>query len=1542
MAGFETYDSRLMPQNFDIINYQFTPPTDIDFDNKISWRVQPIFNDVLGKYSNKTHYYIPQDVSLELSQNTAQLSIQDGSIVSEINYPQVTRDTFLDEGAPNQGTDSNGLSIGNSSTLNTNTSSSTALVGFNLTSLSLPNTYEIISATLELTTISGSGEVYISASEMVTEWSEQSTWNQPATNQQWFELGALRGDDSENPDSHLLVNNQGTYSWNVTRIVQHSIHQGSENFSILLQPELIFDGDGVVEGNYVFADSENSNIAIRPKLNLIYSTDNSWIPPSPISLTPADNSSIWSDDSPLPVTPDHINFQINSGITNESAWNICRGNDLRWLFCESSEQLPTTYLWDDTNLIFNYTDSQDIASNAGDYWQYWRVRADQGYRIGEYSSIHRYRISPDIGFSDGNQNYTIQFYENSIFESTGSVPAVNDGGIDSLDLTNTGNDAMINIGYNSQSGGVGHALYQFDLSEVPFPQTATPTSLILQLSLQARSTNANPITISAHECDSFSEVTLDFSTKPNCSATELTRTTITGLNGNTVDWDLTGLGQRNFQSNNFTFSIMLSVVGQNQDSEQFFTSESSTGKPQLILDYIENPNGIQVPPQVSLNQPLDGTVLYDTSDYLLQPGQLNSLSWNPIPSATSYRLFLTNSTTTMMFDSDYDSEINGNTFTPSEPFATGETYTWWVQAVNQFIPGPASQRWTFGIGNPSHYDNNDGTSTYEFQDSIEVPDFFHVNIRDTGINSAQPDINYGIEPTIPIGTGCLGTAASECYAIISFDASQVPIDTLQSVHSLELVIHSDTWDLSGGAYQIEFSVHEFIYTNWNEMSLTWNNTGPNPGPVAGVDFVSTPLDTKIYSDIDNILEFEIATTGMLVDDVKHYIILANPISLTTNTDGFVNIYSSDASTPANKRPMFKLKHTNVSTINISTTAQSFDADNQVTFDLSSTDVYGNVMVDPVPQGAAIEWFTTTGSIVASTASSAVLTPSLSGQHTISACYGIICDDYIVTIEAGAPVQVFASFDENSTILSTSITADESIEIFASAVDQYGNLVTGETIDFVVSNGSVDSNNYFLPHNSGAQSISVQWAVDGIILSVDLDVDVLPGAPQNIELFGCEEILHADTSCQIFATVYDQFENLVWFDEVDSYTFSVTNGEIVKIYTPTPHNQPPNPQILIGEYTGDTVGQWVIEISTDVGVSSSKSVEVTHGQASAIRLSASASSMTADDILYLNTTRIDVRGNELPVEIEFENWTNIADGQIIAGSPAQWIPLLQGTKQIEVSYEGFTDSVSVFVSRGSVNELKIISDGEKINNFQLNITADERAIVSLEAEDQKGNKWIINSANWSFSHPDYLNDEILDVTNIQQTIFSPIHASDVPYLLTVSVTEDGIVYYETFSVKVSVGDLSEFVVRAFDSNGVSYEANLEFDITADDNVRFEYDSYDSDGNAVNNIDLWWVLVNSSDNNGVPVSLVVQSKCNDTRCRGKNNSNSFRIRSRRNLFSQPVTWLENNELPKNINQTNTAECMRFYGRVAGSYQLTATYQTLSQNVEIEVFPQIFGFH
>ena len=61
-----------------------------------------------------------------------------------------------------------------------------------------------------------------------------------------------------------------------------------------------------------------------------------------------------------------------------------------------------------------HTDSQD--SQFGDYWQYWRVRADQDHRIGNILPFvnivyHRYLRF----FDDGNGNYTIQFYENSQF-----------------------------------------------------------------------------------------------------------------------------------------------------------------------------------------------------------------------------------------------------------------------------------------------------------------------------------------------------------------------------------------------------------------------------------------------------------------------------------------------------------------------------------------------------------------------------------------------------------------------------------------------------------------------------------------------------------------------------------------------------------------------------------------------------------------------------------------------------------------------------------------------------------------------------------------------------------------------------------------------------------------------------------------------------------------------------------------------------------------------------------------------------------------------
>ena len=87
---------------------------------------------MLGKISNVSSYFIPNIMSQEINQTDASISIQDGSIFPLTNYPSATEDVFLDEGNPSQSNNSLGLMIGNSTIANSNLSSTTSIVSFNL------------------------------------------------------------------------------------------------------------------------------------------------------------------------------------------------------------------------------------------------------------------------------------------------------------------------------------------------------------------------------------------------------------------------------------------------------------------------------------------------------------------------------------------------------------------------------------------------------------------------------------------------------------------------------------------------------------------------------------------------------------------------------------------------------------------------------------------------------------------------------------------------------------------------------------------------------------------------------------------------------------------------------------------------------------------------------------------------------------------------------------------------------------------------------------------------------------------------------------------------------------------------------------------------------------------------------------------------------------------------------------------------------------------------------------------------------------------
>ena len=154
-------------------------------------------------------------------------------------------------------------------------------------------------------------------------------------------------------------------------------------------------------------------------------------------------------------------------------------------------------------------------------------------------------------------------------------------------------------------------------------------------------------------------------------------------------------------------------------------------------------------------------------------------------------------------------------------------------------------------------------------------------------------------------------------------------------------------------YAMDISVHQFLLSGWSELGSTWNNTGSTPGPSPGIDYISAPLDTGTFYSSDSKLNFQIASETLVLGDNIMLILIGTPLG-TGNVDGFVSLHSSDDSQQI-VRPKFTVKHTNISSLNISTTSTQFDADNVYLFDIQGLDSSGNVVPGNLPNGAVIEW-----------------------------------------------------------------------------------------------------------------------------------------------------------------------------------------------------------------------------------------------------------------------------------------------------------------------------------------------------------------------------------------------------------------------------------------------------------------------------------------------------------------------------------------------------------------------------------------------------------
>ena len=1378
--GWTVYDSRDSSLGWDMTNLSWTPQSNLSAGDSFEWFVQPITNDILGARGINTRFHIPVQTGDSINSTDAYINFQEGQVVEALDYPALFMDTYLDSGSTNSAYEGGqDLVIGRSVVTASNNYYTESILAVDWSNMPIPNSHEFIYSSIELYKISG-GEfnqenVRIAVCEVVDSWNESATMNGPTgANSTWSNSYCSLPIEIESIDYE-----DSSVTLDITYAVQHAHAAGLDKVNLMFK---IVDDTA---DDWHFASSDYTvDESMRPKLSLKWRTGNQWLPSSANNLAPADGSTIWNETASRPRGADNVTANWTSVESNETRWVIqssmspsFTGENDTWIYDLND---PSTFngTWNATNLA--YTTPDDVA--WGDFWIYWRVRAEQDYRLGTWSSVSSYRVPGVIGTDDGAGNNSVTLYDGSVFEDTGALPGVPDATIDSNNPNSIlGDNGRLDIGISSSGSGESKVMLTFDLSELPFPSTMTPTSALLSL-YRYGVNGTSSLTVSAHACDNFYESNLTWNSVPSCLASEITRSTLlVGPIDEWQEWDLTSLAQSNIANGNNTLTIMLKAVGTPSSGHFFYDNSNISYKPKLVLDYVDNVDGVIPPAQPSLISPDDGSILYNTSNWVLESLDKPLLTWNNVSNATGYIVTVATANDYQKYRSWEDSEINGTTFTFSQDLDPGSVYNWWVQAINGSIPGPSSSRRSFAIGDPVNTSyNDDHIWTYNFQTGNEVADLGHTNIRDSYIGSGSANMNHGSE-SMTVGNNCEG-ANTECRIIMALDNDQIPLPPGAKIHSASVNLNVET-PPSGS---LTLSVHRLLTNSWTQSGSTWNNSEAGipwsaGGMTAGVEYDATPVSvTTILSGTTDVW-LDLGHSGMLIDGDHAWIIIGTSPAGTPHSAVF---YSSESA--LNYRPTILINYTDVQTVSISPSGSTTDADTPVQFShILSNSLGGSIAGDVV-------WSSDSGTI----SMTGVFTPHDVGIHTVMACFGVICTTELITVTPGIATTLVVEDIEQT------ITADDSFTIVAEVHDQFGNLVTPSTITYSPSNGTMNGTT-FHPYSSGNHVVNVSW--NGQIISVE--IEVLGGAPTNYVTSGCEDVIHAGTTCELTWTLHDQFGNMLELSVGGGITWTANGG------TFSEEN---------GTYFAITYGDYNITMDSTGGIYHQIPVSITYGEMASLEIDASETFITADDIVYLNTTRIDVMGNRLPVEIPLANWT-ISDGLLEEGVPAEWHAKSRGSKTLTAIYAGIENSVVIQVSEGQITGLVLLVDAVDSTSSRQYLTADEQITVKVKAQDYDGNRWTENVA-WRIEHLQYNDQSVLqEMTYGSTTMFVPVFASGTSYTLNATYTDGNFTFGVELYINVSHGDLV--------SLSLIQPSSLTQNIDADNSLQFSPQLVDADGNMI---------------------------------------------------------------------------------------------------------------
>lgn len=390
-------------------------------------------------------------------------------------------------------------------------------------------------------------------------------------------------------------------------------------------------------------------------------------------------------------------------------------------------------------------------------------------------------------------------------------------------------------------------------------------------------------------------------------------------------------------------------------------------------------------------------------------------------------------------------------------------------------------------------------------------------------------------------------------------------------------------------------------------------------------------------------------------------------------------------------------------------------------------------------------------------------------------FGFAFDSPIVTITHGpiTELEIIPAY--------ITITADESIQFTAKALDAVNNQVQTTVIWNVSGGGTIDQNGFFEPHTTGVHFV---YANASGIYGAAI-VTVIPGNLHHIGITPENPSITTDDVVEFVATFYDAEHNVIIGLNP---TWNVTGGGIIN-----PEN---------GSFDATTPGQFILEANYD-NTTAYTNITIKSGAPHRLNLTPQNQGITADGQVQFIVEAFDEDNNEITTDFEWY----AENGDIT--SQGLFTPEKTGTWKIAVIFNlsGVESNTTVSVLHGKIVELQL--DPEEHTMF-----IDDEILFSTIGSDGKGNQWLdVEDVEWSID-----NDTLGEITQVG--VFKALKSGKVT--VNAAAGTDGVIEGTAYITITTDGD----------NDGMLDEWEQQYGLDFKDAKDA---GWDEDGDGLNNLE-----------------------------------------------------------------------------------------------------------